>query len=258
MAEIELHPGTPFCSTAELNRIARQQGLCLAIAQASIFDEICQAMPLPEATETELVQRYLEQNDCADPTLRDQHLSSKGWSLEDLTYFASKQERLHRFQQQMFTDDVEVRFLDRKSDLDQISYSLIRLRDGDLAFELHQRLLEGEADFATLAAAHSEGPEREHQGRVGPVPLSQAHPVLVDKLRTSRPGQLWTPFFLKDIWVILRLDSWEGARLDEDARQQLLQDLFEDWLQQRALKLLAGSTPEPLPLHRLRGELMQQ
>ena len=82
--------------------------------------------------------------------------------------------------------------------------------------------------------------------------------MLVDKLRTSRPGQLWTPFFLKDIWVILRLDSWEGARLDEDARQQLLQDLFEDWLQQRALKLLAGSTPEPLPLHRLRGELMQQ
>ena len=258
MAVIELHPGTPFCSAAELNRIARQQGLCLAIAQASIFDEICQAMPLPEATETELVQRYLEQNDCADPTLRDQHLSSKGWSLEDLTYFASKQERLHRFQLQMFTDDVEVRFLDRKSDLDQISYSLIRLRDGDLAFELHQRLLEGEADFATLAAAHSEGPEREHQGRVGPVPLSQAHPVLVDKLRTSRPGQLWTPFFLKDIWVILRLDSWEGARLDEDARQQLLQDLFEDWLQQRALQLLAGSTPEPLPLHRLRGELMQQ
>ena len=258
MAEIELHPGTPFCSAAELNRIARQQGLCLAIAQASIFDEICQAMPLPEATETELVQRYLEQNDCADPTLRDQHLSSKGWSLEDLTYFASKQERLHRFQQQMFTDDVEVRFLDRKSDLDQISYSLIRLRDGDLAFELHQRLLEGEADFAKLAAAHSEGPEREHRGQVGPVPLSQAHPVLVDKLRTSQPGQLWTPFFLKDIWVILRLDSWEGARLDEDARQQLLQDLFEDWLQQRALQLLAGSTPEPLPLQRLRGELMQQ
>jgi len=258
MAEIELHPGTPFCSAAELNRIARQQGLCLAIAQASIFDEICQAMPLPEATEAELVQRYLEQNDCTDPTLRDQHLSSKGWSLEDLTYFASKQERLHRFQQQMFTDDVEVRFLDRKSDLDQISYSLIRLRDGDLAFELHQRLLEGEADFATLAAAHSEGPEREHQGRVGPVPLSQAHPVLVDKLRTSQPGQLWTPFFLKDIWVILRLDAWEGARLDEDARQRLLQDLFEGWLQQRALQLLSGSTPEPLPLHRLRGELMQQ
>ena len=67
MAEIELHPGTPFCSAAELNRIARQQGLCLAIAQASIFDEICQAMPLPEATEAELVQRYLEQNDCAVP-----------------------------------------------------------------------------------------------------------------------------------------------------------------------------------------------
>ena len=38
MAEVELHPGIPFCSAETLNRIARQQGLCLAIAQASIFD----------------------------------------------------------------------------------------------------------------------------------------------------------------------------------------------------------------------------
>ena len=29
MAEVELHPGVPFCSTETLNRIARQQGLCL-------------------------------------------------------------------------------------------------------------------------------------------------------------------------------------------------------------------------------------
>ena len=51
MAEIELHPGTPFCTSEELNRIARQQGLCLAIAQAAIFDEICQHIKLPDEIE---------------------------------------------------------------------------------------------------------------------------------------------------------------------------------------------------------------
>ena len=56
---------------------------------------------------------------------------------------------LNRFQQLVFNDEVEQHFLSRKLAHDQVTYSLIRVRDGDLAFELHQRLVEGEADFAT-------------------------------------------------------------------------------------------------------------
>ena len=253
MADVELHPGIPFCSAETLNRIARQQGLCLAIAQASIFDEICQVISLPSELEAALVQIYVDQNGLSTPEDREHHLHSRGWDEQDLAYFATKQERLSRFQQMLFAEDVELRFLARKTDLDEIHYSLIRVRDGNLAFELHQRLIEAEEDFGTLASTYSEGPERDSLGQLGPVPLSQAHPVLVHKLRTSQPGQLWEPFFLKDIWVILRLDSWVGARLDEDTREQMLHELFDEWLQQRARQLLTGTSPEPLPLHRLQG-----
>ena len=251
MAEIELQPGTPFCSADELNRIARQQGLCLAIAQASIFDDICRSMELSNEREAELVASYCLQNDLNQPEHLEEHLKRRGWQQQDLIYFATKQERLSRFQQLLFAEDVELRFLAKKTDLDTIRYSLIRVRDGDLAFELHQRLLEGEASFEQLAAAFSEGPERDHDGQLGPVPLSQAHPVVVEKLRISHPGQLWEPFFLKDIWVILRLDEWQGSRLDDLTRQDLLQDLFDDWLHQRALQLLNGEQTGPLPMHRL-------
>ena len=257
MADVELHPGIPFCSAETLNRIARQQGLCLAIAQASIFDEICQVISLPTELEAALVHTYLDQNDLSSSEDRDHHLQARGWDEQDLAYFATKQERLSRFQQLLFAEDVELRFLARKTDLDAIHYSLIRVRDGNLAFELHQRLIEAEEDFGTLASTYSEGPERDSHGQLGPVPLSQAHPVLVDKLRTSQPGQLWEPFFLKDIWVILRLDQWVGARLDETTRQQLLDELLSEWVHQRALQLLAGQTPEPLPVHRLRSQLVE-
>ena len=257
MAEIELHPGIPFCSAETLNRIARQQGLCLAIAQASIFDEICQVVSLPDQLEATLVESYLHQNGLEAQDERDQHLQARGWNEQDLAYFATKQERLSRFQQLLFEEDVELRFLERKTDLDEIQYSLIRVREGNLAFELHQRLIEGEVDFSDLASAFSEGPERDSHGKLGPVPLSQAHPMLVDKLRTSRVGQLWEPFFLNDIWVILRLDEWVGARLDEATRQHLLDELLNEWVQKRALKLLEGQTPDPLPVHRFRGHLLE-
>ena len=252
---IELKPGVAWRTATELNRIARQQGLCLAMAQASIYDEICQVISLPEEIEQSLVKTYESDQGIHTSDERHQFLEDRGWSAEDLNYFATKGERVERFRRQVFSEEVELRFLAKKLDRDQIHYSLIRVRDSDLAFELHQRLQEGEASFEELAACFSEGDERHNGGRVGPVPLTQAHAQVAEKLRISQPGQLLPPFFLVDIWLILRLDAWQGARLDDDTRSLLLKELFNDWLHLRVMRLLEGEQPDPLPLHLLGREL---
>ncbi|QNI96549.1 peptidylprolyl isomerase [Synechococcus sp. RS9902] len=244
---IELMPGVPWASPEELNRLARQQGLCLAIAQAAVYDEICQAVNLSQDEEMEAVRTYVAQQEIHDKRDLEQFLKIKGWSQADLTYFSTKGERLQRFQEQVFSNDVSLRFLETKLDRDQISYSLIRVSDGDLAFELHQRLQEAEASFEQLAAEFSEGAEQSSGGSIGPVPVTQAHPTVANKLRTSQPGQLWPPFFLENIWLILRLDQWEGARLNDATRNELLDELFDEWVEERVSQLLAGNTPSPLP-----------
>ena len=248
---VELLPGTPFCSTQELNRIARQQGLCLAIAQAVVLDEICRVVALAPACEDALLHRYRQSQGLEEDSILALHLEAKGWAEEDLRYFATKGERIRVFRDRVFEQEVEIRFLERKLDFDQVSYSLIRTTDANLAFELHQRLIEGEATFEDLAAAHSEGPERETKGAIGPYPLTQAHPDLAEKLRISQPGQLHSPFFLVNIWLILRLDRWEGARLENELREEILSELFNDWFDERVRNLLEGLTPPSLPLHLL-------
>ena len=251
MAEIELHPGIPFCDVSTLNRVARQQGLCLAMAQAFVHDEICRAVELPaEQVEFEL-QAYLQELGITNQKELDEHLVIHGWSDADLRYFACRAERLDRFKQQMFDEEVELRFLDRKHELDEIVYSIIRVHDGNLAFELHQRLQEEEAGFAALAGRYSEGSERETGGRCGPVALDAAHDAVVLKLRTSRIGELLPPFFLVDVWLILRLEEWKGARLDAATRQDLREELFDAWLEQRVNAILAGQDVGALPTHRL-------
>ncbi len=250
-AAIELKPGQPFCSPTELNRIARQQGLSLAIAQAVIFDEICQAVLLDPELEQGLIRAYLEHEGIRNDNALKAFLNAKGWNHADLLQFATKGQRLERFKRQMFSAEVEIHFLEHKLDYDQVEYSLIRVRDEHLAFELHQRLLEGEASFTELAPTYSEGPERHSEGRLGPYPLSQAHEAVAEKLRISQPGQLWPPFFLVNIWLILRLDRWDGARLSAEKREEVLGELFDQWLEQRCRQLLAGETPPALPLHLL-------
>ena len=248
---IELKPGVPWQSADELNRIVRQQGLCLAIAQASVCDDICQAVKIPEGQQDEAIQRYIAGQGIATQDDLEAYLKAKAWTSADLRYFATKGLRLQWFQQLVFNSEVELRFLANKLELDQIVYSLIRVTDGDLAFELHQRLLEGEESFENLASTYSEGDECSTGGSIGPVPLNQAHEAVVQKLRVAQPGQIWPPFFLENIWLILRLDHWQGARLDDETRGELLDELLEEWIQNRVMQLLAGETPGPLPLHLL-------
>ena len=248
---VELKPGTPFCSTAELNRIARQQGLCLAIAQASVLDQICQVVSLEQELEHLLIRDYLEDQGVETDEQLSRYLERRSWSQEDLRYFATKGQRLTHFKQKVFREELEVKFLERKLDFDKVEYSLIRVSDENLAFELHQRLLEGESSFNQLASQYSEGDERFNEGRIGPIPLTAAHREVAELLRTCQPGELCTPLFLVNIWLIIRLDKRIGAQLDDDLSQQILSELFNNWLNTRVDELLSGRPATPLPLHML-------
>ena len=79
------------------------------------------------------------------------------------------------------------------------------------------------------------------------------------KLRTSRIGELLPPFFLVDVWLILRLEDWQGARLDAATRNGLREELFDAWLDQRVNAILTGGNVGPLPTHRLESlEFLRQ
>lgn len=139
--------------------------------------------------------------------------------------------RMRRHRERLFLPKAEARFLARKHQLDRVVYSLLRLRDAGLARELYLQLQEGEANFADLAAVHSEGPERSTRGIVGPVPLSQAHPRLVERLRTAVPGAVQEPFQIERWWLVFRLESLTSASFDEAMAQQMSQELLEQWLE---------------------------
>ena len=61
MAEIELRHGTPFCDATHLNRLIRHQSLGVAVARASIYDEICQAVSISEDDSAALVRMFLSE-----------------------------------------------------------------------------------------------------------------------------------------------------------------------------------------------------
>ena len=139
---------------------------------------------------------------------------------------------------EQFAAKAEARFLERKNELDQVVYSLLRLENRFLARELYLQIESGESNFADLAKRYAEGPERNTNGIVGPVPLTQAHPVLVEKLRVSQPGVLLEPFRISDWWLVVRLERYSPATFTDEVSDRMCKEMFDAWIAEQTASTL--------------------
>ncbi|BAQ62383.1 hypothetical protein GM3708_2789 [Geminocystis sp. NIES-3708] len=144
--------------------------------------------------------------------------------------------KLEKYKQQTWSNDLESYYLKRKRQLDKIIYSLIRTKNPGQAQELYFRISEGEKEFAELARQHSQGAESETGGLIGPVELTVPHPEIAQKLMTSQPGQVLPPTRIGEWIVILRLEKYLAAQLDQNMKRRLLDELFNTWLNESIQK----------------------
>lgn len=244
---VEISPQRPWLTLEETNRLIRQQGLSLAVAQAWVLDEVVSEIDLPAAEEKQLIRNYVEQQKVSSDDELAEWLKRKRLSFEDLRYFATKGRRLQRWLQRRYGEEAELRFLERKLDLDQVVYSILQVGSQELAEELHQRLREEEADFPDLAKRFSEGSERKSRGQVGPTPLTAGSAELVKRLRISQPGQLWSPFRQGELWCVMRFEQILPAQLDPRTRGLMMEELFQVWFKERVQLLMDGEPLPPLP-----------
>lgn len=162
-----------------------------------------------------------------------------GWSPEDLEWQALLPVRIQKYCAERFSAKAEARFLERKPQLDQVVYSLLRVKDSALAREIYLRIGDGEASFADLAARYSQGPERASRGIVGPKPLAAAHPELAARLRSAQTGQLLEPFRILEWWMVVRVESHQPASYTASMATQMASELFAIWVQQQVKDRIA-------------------
>lgn len=139
--------------------------------------------------------------------------------------------RVQKFKRLRFANQLESDFLRLKPDLDQVEYSVIRVTDLALAQELYFQLRDDAADFAQLAQLHSLGRERQTGGWMGPVPLSTLPAEIVTLFRNEQLGTVYGPVPIGDDFWVVRLEQFTAARLTETTRVNLIDRLYNEWLQ---------------------------
>ena len=165
--------------------------------------------------------------------LEEQHLS-----YDELLDKISIPFKKQYYSLEKFGSKAESHFLKRKDTLDKITYSLIRVKNQDVAYDLYLRLEEKKSDFISLVHKYSEGPEKNTNGRIGPISLSNTSPALKELLENHRIGEVLEPVFIDNWWVVIRLEERIEAVFNDAMKMLMACELFEDWLQNESNKVI--------------------
>ena len=173
-------------------------------------------------------------------------LDKQGMSREDLQALITRKVKIEKYKVENWDNKVESFFLKRKSKLDRVVYSLIRVEKAELAQELYFRIQENEDSFRELAMEYSQGSEAQTGGLIGPVEINAPHPKIAQILNGCQPGDLIPPTRVGEWIVIIRLENFIPAKLDPPMRQRMLDEMFRQWLNQETAQEVSFF-PEPEP-----------
>ena len=197
---------------------------------------------LKKLIRSELIEEQVYSGECDSQELESlKNKIKKEYNVENLEELKSPNTKLddssirenilmEKFLMNNFENKVEEKFLEIKNSLDEIVYSIIRVRNTFLAQELYLKLVEDNISFGELAREYSLGHEKETRGIIGPGGFDNIHPILRDILRTSEIGQINEPINIEGWCIISRMEDFKPATLDDKTKFFIRKLLFNEWL----------------------------
>ena len=200
------------------------------LAQEILTDKAIASIQCSEEENTQIFEQFCQQNQLKSEEEVQEWLDKQGMNREQLQNLITKKLRIDRYKEETWGDQVDAYFIKRKSQLDRVVYSLIRVEKPEVAQELYFRVKDDQNAFSALAMEYSQGTEAQTGGLIGPVEINAPHPKIAQILATCQPGQLVPPTRVGEWIVIVRLENYISAKLDRPMRQRMLDELFGRWL----------------------------
>lgn len=228
--ELRLKINDRYLSNEELLPLMAQHLLLPQFVREVIIADATQDIECTPEEKEMAMQRFYQENKIETSQHLHSWLSKTGLQPEQVENLALRKIRVEKFKYKTWGDQLENYFLERKQSLDQVVYSLLRTKHTGVAQELFFRIQEEESSFSELAKKYSEGVESETGGLIGPVELNVPHQKIAQMLVTSEPGKLLPPTRIGEWLVIVRLEKLIRAKLDKSMEKRLLDELFQQWL----------------------------
>ena len=225
------------CLTKDCIDLLLKNKLLVTLIKSELINNVLSKVKIKDELKEEIISQSIKKIGISSDSEFEKWLIDNNITKDDFESVALREIRSKLFCKDNFENKLETRFLERKSQLDIVVYSLIRITDYFKAQEIYLRISEEKASFGELATKYSEGRESKSNGIVGPVPLEQAHPRLVKLLQSIKPGVTQAPVKVSNFNLIIRLESYEPAELNDSMREKMGEELFNIMIDEQTVEL---------------------
>ncbi len=218
--------------------LLRKQTFLKPLIKTMIRDKLVEKITLDEILNTKLSEEFFKSRNIQKSENQKDFLNKNLIFDEDLKRLSTIKHKSNQLSLNLFGIKSEEVFNKKKEDLDQYKYSLIQVKDPDLAQELYLKLESNENDFSELESKHSIDFEKNKKGLNDAVPLIRIHPHVRKILKSSEIGIINEPVNLGEFWVIIRLDEIIQAEFNEKMKETLSKELFEIFLERLTQEII--------------------
>ena len=233
-----LQIGDTSLTTEQLLPLISKYRLVPQLAKEMLIEAAIKDYEITETEHQDARNRFCQQQQLSSQQDLDLWLQQQQLERDDLKDLIDRELQLQKFKTAKWETQVESYFCQRKSQIDRVVFSMIRVKEIDVAEEIYFRLVSEEASFVELAPQYSEGIEAKTKGISGPVELGKLDPILANALITLQPLEVLPPLQIGEWWVVLQLETIIPAQLDEEMCHHLTEELFNQWAYEEVQKLL--------------------
>lgn len=189
----------------------------------------------PAVIEQAVIDFRLEQQ-LTDPQKFQEWLSSNGLDYATFHKQVASSFKLEKLKAQITEPKLQEYFIERKIFLDRVVLSRIIVNDKELAEELKSQILEG-SRFEQLAQEYSVADDRILNGMMGAVSRGQMSDALRALIDLASPGEIIGPIEIEQWYCLFRVERFLPASLEGQLKQELQNQIFEQWLGDKMQKL---------------------
>ena len=226
------------CLTNDCIGLIHRNRMLQPLIKAELVQKTLEEVYIEPKIKDNDIQSLIKSLGLIDDEKKEKWLKDNKLDWESFVNIALRNSRIKEYCNLNFSQKLESHFLERKSELDIVIYSLIRTLDPYLAQELYLRVNNNEEDFGSLATKYSEGIEKKTRGIIGPIPIQKSHPKLANFLKNNSPGKISPPIQIENYHLVVRLESYDPVKLDNLMREKMSAELFDIWAENEATKLL--------------------
>ena len=224
----------PVTSMSFLKAVRKSVKLDLIVRELILEKTLSHILLSPEK-KIELVSEYRRNQNLEEDEGFTDFLKKKNLNKEILQEIIERPAKVIKYREDRWGPRAESIYLKNKENFDFFTYRRLQAVNASVMQEVYFRIKDGEESWTDLA---KQFPGTDIDARQKLIPVAKIEPPLVDALRRAGVGKVIRPMrFSGGLVVVAELENIETSSFNEETRNQILIQEFENWISDEVSKL---------------------